>query len=1277
MNKLFRPGQLDHAILLFVFLVMSTITPKTIIAQQGSSLKRVRDLIVSNQARWNASDNDISRLGPEGVKALCGLILQPTPNDSAVSPPHPAVMPTTFDWRNNGGNFVTPVRNQGSCGSCWAFSSTAALESKALITYNEPSVDLNLSEQTLVSCSGAGSCGGGYIDQAAAFLSSTGIPQESCFPYAGTNLSCSSACQNWDQQTYRTQSWSFVTDTVDDIKAGLITYGPLVASMAVYDDFPYYSSGVYSRVSNNFLGYHAVTIVGWDDNQQAFIVKNSWGASWGQQGYFLIAYSQVNDSYVAFGSSTISYTGSISSGPLYSISGRITGAGSGLSNIQVSAGNHQAVTAYDGTYCLSGLASGTYTVTPLTLGYSYTPTSGLVTLTTASISNVDFTAVTSQTYSISGTVHLNYGDSLANVLVILNDGVHLPWYGGPDQYGHYSFSGIPNGTYSVNACLGCYTFSSGYRSYPFVTVSGCSVSGIDFFGAKTGLDCNHSTIDLYGSVTLSSSGLGGVVVNTQLSGYGYRTLTDVNGQFTLCSLPASQGTEVYTIVPSKPGYIFTPTSATVSVSQPSGAIVFTGQLQPYQIKGQVLLSNGDSLSGATVKVRNQSQTLIAQTTTANDGTYTLANSQLVNGTFVVTVEKASYTMTPGSRTIIISGANVAGQDFTAMGQYSVSGQVVVGSIGLMGVTISAGNDSVTTDYNGDFTFPNLGNGSWLLVPSRSGYTFTPATYSVTINGANQSGVTFTSAPMVTHDISGAVTGASSVTLTLSGDATACATTDGVGKYSFHGLPNLPSRSYMVTPCLLGYTFSPPNRSISISGTDVTDANFTAAPGTGETALQLTAVTSSSGTNAYTYITFDNSNTYTIQTGDVLEMDVYLDPFNPSYVGGFDAMLSTSGIVRGNSGWVDQNGLSIHPGTNLSAYAKGRWYHRVFSIGNKAGETLSTFKIVHEGDVPGTYEIYLDNIKITNASVNRMVIYANGTPVSNLQAEGPNGVSTQNLQADISPVSVRNNCLRLSATTSSSGTNAYTYLIFDNATAYTIQPGDMLEMDIYLDALNPSFVGGFDAMLSTSGTVRDNSGWVDQNGLSIHPRTDLSAYANGRWYHRVFNIGNKSGQRLSTFKIAHEGDAPGAYNIYLDNIRITNAGSINMTIYDDNTLVNNSQAEGPAGVSLQDLSVTASPTPSSGYSISGRVLSSLSPTLFLTGHATAQSTADATTGYYIFSGLEDGLYTVTPSQIAYSFSPASINTTILGSSIVLDDINEYWTSPPPKWPPQKWPPPRAQ
>src|SRR5208337_2413014 len=106
-------------------------------------------------------------------------------------------VPSQLDWRNHGGNYVTPIRDQGNCGSCWAFAVTAALESKTLITLQTPNTDVDLSEQIVLSCSGAGSCNGGYMEEASTFLVDTGTNLETYYPYTATDGSCSNASPGW------------------------------------------------------------------------------------------------------------------------------------------------------------------------------------------------------------------------------------------------------------------------------------------------------------------------------------------------------------------------------------------------------------------------------------------------------------------------------------------------------------------------------------------------------------------------------------------------------------------------------------------------------------------------------------------------------------------------------------------------------------------------------------------------------------------------------------------------------------------------------------------------------------------------------------------------------------------------------------------------------------------------------------------------------------------------------------------------------------------------
>jgi C1A family cysteine protease len=167
----------------------------------------------------------------------------------------------------------------------------------------------DLAEQALVSCSKAGSCSGGYIDKASTFIRNTGEPLETCAPYKAANMPCKKACCNkWQSSTYKIGAWSWVTTnspTGDAIKNAL-TYGPLVTTMDVYADFFSYVGGVYSYTTGAYQGGHAVIIVGYDDAERCFIVKNSWGDEWGESGYFKIAYSQISN-VVRFGQYTILY----------------------------------------------------------------------------------------------------------------------------------------------------------------------------------------------------------------------------------------------------------------------------------------------------------------------------------------------------------------------------------------------------------------------------------------------------------------------------------------------------------------------------------------------------------------------------------------------------------------------------------------------------------------------------------------------------------------------------------------------------------------------------------------------------------------------------------------------------------------------------------------------------------------------------------------------------------------------------------------------------------
>ena len=136
-------------------------------AQESLGLSDLQHSLKMRGARWAAGENSMTRLSPAEQQKRLGLIPsfktggEPNLSLEALEQAPLLDLPASLDWRNNGGNFVTPVRDQGGCGSCWAFASTAGLESSALIANQTPGKDLNLSEQVLISCGGEGSCGGG------------------------------------------------------------------------------------------------------------------------------------------------------------------------------------------------------------------------------------------------------------------------------------------------------------------------------------------------------------------------------------------------------------------------------------------------------------------------------------------------------------------------------------------------------------------------------------------------------------------------------------------------------------------------------------------------------------------------------------------------------------------------------------------------------------------------------------------------------------------------------------------------------------------------------------------------------------------------------------------------------------------------------------------------------------------------------------------------------------------------------------------------------------
>ena len=223
---------------------------------------------------------------------LCGLKvplnLQTPLKDTLKASPED--LPDNFDWRTLDG--CTPVKNQGGCGSCWAFAAMGVAESQYLIQSGET---LDFSEQWLVSCTEAGSCDGGWHGAAFNYMIDTadakglsGTPLEENFPYEADDVDCDFT----DGDRYLLTSWAGITENIDAMKEAIMTYGPIAVSIYAEDLFQCYVGGIFDADISGSSN-HAVVLVGWDDTQGSegvWYLRNSWGTGWGENGYMRIEY---------------------------------------------------------------------------------------------------------------------------------------------------------------------------------------------------------------------------------------------------------------------------------------------------------------------------------------------------------------------------------------------------------------------------------------------------------------------------------------------------------------------------------------------------------------------------------------------------------------------------------------------------------------------------------------------------------------------------------------------------------------------------------------------------------------------------------------------------------------------------------------------------------------------------------------------------------------------------------------------------------------------------
>jgi C1A family cysteine protease len=263
------------------------------------TLEEIRAMIAQEGYTYTVGETWISQLSPEEIAQLLGY--RPPSVDlshlsASGSGPQPRQLPGSYDYRDLGA--VTPPKSQGACGSCWCFAAVGEKESKIIL---EGGAAYDLAEEEVLSCNffGAG-CDGGDDFVVANYLTKYGAALESCAPYDAHD---GTPCRDCDI-VWKLCGWEIIGVDLDSenpalieiVKQALLDYGPLFVSMdASAPGFSSYTGGVFEYWGSSTVN-HAVLLIGWDDTLEhshgtgAWIVKNSWGASWGEGGFFKIAY---------------------------------------------------------------------------------------------------------------------------------------------------------------------------------------------------------------------------------------------------------------------------------------------------------------------------------------------------------------------------------------------------------------------------------------------------------------------------------------------------------------------------------------------------------------------------------------------------------------------------------------------------------------------------------------------------------------------------------------------------------------------------------------------------------------------------------------------------------------------------------------------------------------------------------------------------------------------------------------------------------------------------
>lgn len=298
---------------------MSAAAERNLSPQAAVSLKQAREDVAKKQLPFQVG---VTEAGQRPLSELCGtkppkkinaaaIAKQEQQNEKALAKLQSELKGSNIQlpvkgapkvgypscWWGSG--WFSPVKDQGNCGSCWAFAATAAFEHAYKKFYGSTT---DVSEQHIVDCGktgygvDAGSCGGGWSHYALDYMRYYGAPAESAKPYVAYDQTCTYAPKS-HYIAYWGQVYPGRFPTRDEIKAYISYYGSVVTYMkAGINSFSWYKGGIIGGYPSNdpYDLDHAVIIVGWCDQYNSWIIKNSWGTSWGYSGYGYVDYDNCN-----------------------------------------------------------------------------------------------------------------------------------------------------------------------------------------------------------------------------------------------------------------------------------------------------------------------------------------------------------------------------------------------------------------------------------------------------------------------------------------------------------------------------------------------------------------------------------------------------------------------------------------------------------------------------------------------------------------------------------------------------------------------------------------------------------------------------------------------------------------------------------------------------------------------------------------------------------------------------------------------------------------------